>query len=104
MDGGLTSLISFDREAGDDDFVLERLTGELANDLRSIGDVAYQPIESEPGSKGLAEVAAATVSVLTGADPAHVEAVIQILIGFASRSAGRRAHMPAHCFRRILLG
>jgi hypothetical protein len=89
----LRSQISFQTAATDDDFVLERLSAELAEDLRDVGEVSYSTLEAQPGDKGIGEVAVATLSVLTAVDPAQLEAMIQILSSFTKRNAGRRVQM-----------
>jgi hypothetical protein len=65
-------LVGFTTAAEDDDFVLERLTAELADELRAAGEVDYMAMPARPGDKGVAEVAIATLSVLTAVDPAYL--------------------------------
>jgi hypothetical protein len=53
--------VRFTTTAEDDDFVLERLTAELADELRAAGEVGYVPVPARAGDKGVSEVALATL-------------------------------------------
>jgi hypothetical protein len=86
-------LVGFTTTAEDDDFVLERLTAELAEELRTAGDVDYVPAPALPGDKGVAEVAVATLSVLTAVDPAYLRLLVEGVVAFTHRNAGRRVQL-----------
>ncbi len=77
----------------DDDFVLERLTAELADEVRAAGEVDYVPVPASPGDKGVAEVAVATLSVLTAVDPAYLRLLVEGVVAFTNRNAGRRVQL-----------
>ena len=79
--------------AEDDDFVLERLTAELADELRQAGEVGYLDEAAQPGHKGVAEVALATLSALVAADPDHLRLLVDGVAAFTNRNAGRRVHL-----------
>ncbi|MGB6164366.1 MAG: hypothetical protein WCF33_23080 [Pseudonocardiaceae bacterium] len=85
--------MGFTTAVEDDDFVLERLTGELADELRAAGEVGYVPLPARPGDKGVAEVAVATLSVLTAVDPAYLRVLVDGVVAFTNRNAGRRVHL-----------
>lgn len=84
-------LVRFTTTAEDDDFVLERLRAELVGELRAAGEVGYVPVPARPGDKGVAEVAAAMLSVLT--EPAYLRVLIDGAVAFTNRNAGRRVHL-----------
>lgn len=86
-------LVGFTTAAEDDDFVLERLTAELADELRAAGEVDYVPVPARPGDKGVAEVAVATLSVLTAVDPAYLRVLVEGVVAFTNRNAGRRVQL-----------
>lgn len=86
-------LVGFTTTAEDDDFVLERLTAELADELRAAGEVSYVPVPARPGDKGVAEVAVAMLSVLTSVDPAYLRLVVEGVGAFTKRNAGRRIQL-----------
>lgn len=86
-------LVRFTTTAEDDDFVLERLTAELADELRVAGEVDYVPVPAQPGDKGVAEVAVATLSVLTAVDPAYLRLLIEGVVAFTKRNVGRRVQL-----------
>ncbi|WP_433161453.1 hypothetical protein [Kribbella sp. CA-247076] len=89
----IRSRISFDAFETDDDLVLDRLSKELAVRLRDVGEVSYAAAPVAPGDKGAGELMVATLNVLTGVDPAQIEAMIRILGSFTRRNAGRRVHV-----------
>jgi hypothetical protein len=86
-------LVGFTATAEDDDFVLERLTAELADELRAAGEVDYLPASARPGDKGVAEVAVATLSVLTAVDAAYLRLLVEGVVAFTHRNAGRRVQL-----------
>lgn len=86
-------LVRFTTTAEDDDFVLERLTAELADELRVAGEVDYVPVPARSGGKGVAEVAVATLSVLTAVDPAYLRLLIEGVVAFTNRNVGRRVQL-----------
>jgi hypothetical protein len=85
--------VRFTTTAEDDDFVLERLTAELADELRAAGKVDYVPVPARAGDKGVAEVALATLSVLTAVDPAYLRLLVEGVVAFTNRNAGRRVQL-----------
>lgn len=85
--------VRFTTTAEDDDFVLERLTAELADELRAAGEVDYVPVPARAGDKGVAEVALATLSVLTAVDPAYLRVLVEGVVVFTNRNAGRRVQL-----------
>lgn len=86
--------LSFAPLPGDDDFVLDQLTEELAEELRGIGDVhRVEAPGRDPDSKGVAELVLGTVTVLAGTDPGHVQALVDLVVGFLNRNAGRRVQL-----------
>ncbi|MDQ3276033.1 MAG: hypothetical protein M3Q39_13660 [Actinomycetota bacterium] len=85
--------MGFTTTAEDDDFVLERLTAELADELRSAGEVDYVPMPARPGDKGVAEVAVATLSVLTAVDQTYLRLLVEGVVAFTNRNAGRRVQL-----------
>ncbi|MGH8887319.1 MAG: hypothetical protein ACRDYX_19575 [Egibacteraceae bacterium] len=85
-------LVRFTITAEDDDFILERLTAELADELRAAGEVDFVPVPARSGDKGVAEVAAA-LSVLIAVDPAYLQLLIESVVAFTNRNAGRRVHL-----------
>jgi len=86
-------LVGFTTAAEDDDFVLERLTAELADELRAAGEVDYVAMPARPGDKGVAEVAVSTLSVLTAVDPAYLRVLVDGVVAFTNRNAGRRVQL-----------
>ncbi|MEV0809363.1 hypothetical protein [Micromonospora sp. NPDC050200] len=86
--------IDFTPLADDNEFVLGELTDELADDLREIGLVerVEQPV-AEPNAKGVAELALGVVTVLAGADPGYVQALVDVVLAFLQRYTGRRVHL-----------
>lgn len=85
--------VSFTPLPEDDDFVLDQLTDELAEDLRDIGEVVRLEADAGPGSKGVGEVVLATVSVVAGTDPGYAQALVDLMLGFLSRNQGRKAYL-----------
>src|SRR5512142_1451007 len=86
-------MVSFGPLAGEADEDLARLTDELARDLRAVGGVRYVSADGEPGGKGVGEVVAATLAVLTAAEPDYVQMLVDIVVGFLQRHRGRRAEL-----------
>ncbi|MEO3778173.1 hypothetical protein ABGB16_15265 [Micromonospora sp. B11E3] len=86
--------IEFTTIADDDEFVLDQLTEELADDLRDIGEVRRleRPV-TDPDAKGAGELVLGTVTVLAGADPGYVQALVDVVLAFLQRNAGRRVHL-----------
>lgn len=86
--------IDFTALVDDDEFVLDQLTEELADNLREIGDVdrITRPV-ADPQSKGVTEVVVGAVSMLAGVDPAFVQALVDILAGFVDRHEKRAVHL-----------
>ncbi|MBN1171684.1 MAG: hypothetical protein JXA67_05880 [Micromonosporaceae bacterium] len=85
---GFTALVE------DDDFVLDQLTEELADDLREIGAVerVAQPAVC-PDSKGVAELVLGSLTVLVGTDPGYAQALVDLVVAFLQRNTGRRAQL-----------
>lgn len=86
-------VVSFDQMPDDTDGSLAHLTRELELDLCEIGIVEYLPTEPSPDAKGVGEVVAATVSVLTAAEPAYIEALVKTVAAFLRRNEGRSARL-----------
>lgn len=86
--------IDFTPLTDDDDFVLGELTDELADDLREVGEVerVERPV-IDPYAKGVAELALGVVTVLAGADPGYVQALVDVVLAFLQRHTGRRVHL-----------
>ncbi|MBT0769987.1 hypothetical protein KIH74_13700 [Kineosporia sp. J2-2] len=84
--------VTFTQLPEDDDFVLDQLTEELAEDLQDTGDVRrVEAASSGPESKGIGELLLATLVV--AADPAYVQALVELVTGFLGRNRGRTAHL-----------
>ncbi|WP_239118241.1 hypothetical protein [Paractinoplanes ferrugineus] len=78
----------------DDDFILDQVTEELADDLREVGEVERIPQAGRgAGDKGVAELVAGAVAVLATADPGYLQALADVIVGFLQRNTGRRAHL-----------
>lgn len=84
-------LVTFESRAAEDDGILERLARELALDLCEVTVVESVSTPAAAGGKGLGELVVATLAVTTGADPAVITAVVQTVVAFLNRNAGRRA-------------
>ena len=85
--------VSFEAEPDETDEDLAALTGELAGDLREVGDIDYVPVEGETDGKGVGEVVAATLAVLTVGEPGCVQALVETVVAFLRRHEGRRARL-----------
>ncbi|BCJ64345.1 hypothetical protein [Polymorphospora rubra] len=85
--------VEFTPLAEDDEFVLDQLTEELARDLGEIGEVERIAMTAAPDSKGVAELALGTLTVLTSVDPGYIQALVDVVAAFLRRNAGRRAHL-----------
>jgi hypothetical protein len=86
--------VSFAPLPEDDDFVLDQLTEELAEDLRGIGDVhRVETRVRDRDSKGVAELVLGTVTVLAGTDPGNAQALVDLIVGFLNRNTGRRVQL-----------
>ena len=86
--------VDFTRLPDEDEFEMDRLTEELADELREVGEVT--PLvagPAVPGSKGAVEVATGALALLAGSDPAVIQSVVELLVGFLRRNAGRRVHL-----------
>jgi hypothetical protein len=78
----------------DDDFVLDQVAEELADDLREVGEVERIPQAARgPGDKGVAELVVGAVAVLASADPGYLQALADVVVAFLQRKTGRRAHL-----------
>ena len=77
----------------DDEFEMDRATEELADDLRSVGDVERATANPAPGSKGTLELALGSLSLLAGIDPAVVQTIVELLTGFLNRNKGRTVRL-----------
>jgi hypothetical protein len=79
----------------DDEILLDRLTEELAEDLRDLGDV--HPVEAQggpaPDAKGAAEIVVGSLALVAGTDPAIVQSLVELTLGFLRRNEGRRVHL-----------
>ncbi len=86
--------VDFTPLADDDEFVLDQLTEDLADNLREIGEVERVPQPaSGPDSKGVAELTLGVVTVLVGVDFGYVQALVDVVVAFLQRNTGRRAHL-----------
>ncbi|BCJ42134.1 hypothetical protein GCM10010168_64880 [Actinoplanes ianthinogenes] len=85
--------VSFTPLPEDDDFALDLLTDELAEDLSDLGEIHRPEADTGPDAKGLGEVALSTLSVVAGADPGYAQALVDLVVGFLGRNRGRRAHL-----------
>ncbi|WP_067499062.1 hypothetical protein [Actinoplanes sp. TFC3] len=86
--------VDFTSRPGEDDFQVDRLTDELADDLRELGEVSFLSAGPPlPGSKGAVEVATGALALVAGTDPAIVQSVVELLAAFLRRNAGRRVHL-----------
>ena len=86
-------LVQFTRTPDDDDFVLDQLTHELAADLAEIGETDYIHAAIELGSKGIAEITLAALSVLTSTEPSYLQSLMDTVVAFLNRNTGRRAQL-----------
>ncbi|WP_127504200.1 hypothetical protein [Actinoplanes solisilvae] len=77
----------------DDDFSLDLVTDELAEDLRDLGEVRRLDAVVSPDSKGVGEVVLGTLAVVATADPGYAQALVDLVVGFLGRNRGRRAHL-----------
>ncbi|MEU4694813.1 hypothetical protein [Actinoplanes sp. NPDC023714] len=85
--------VSFTSLPGDDDFALDLMTDELAEDLSDLGEVRRLDLDAEPGSKGVGEVVLGTLTVVATADPGYAQALVDLVLGFLGRNRGRKAHL-----------
>jgi hypothetical protein len=85
--------VTFDAEPDETEDDLVRLSGELAADLREVGVVRYVPAAADAAAKGAGEVVAATLAVLTAAEPDYVRALVDTVTAFLRRHEGRRAEL-----------
>lgn len=85
--------MEFSTDPEDDDFILERLTNELADELRPVSDVGYVPLAVQPGDKGVGEVVSAALSVLIAINPDYLRLLIEAIAAFTSRNVGRRVQL-----------
>jgi hypothetical protein len=85
--------VSFTSLPEDDDFALDLVTDELAEDLSDLGEVRRLDLDAEPGSKGVGEVVLGTLAVVATADPGYAQALVDLVLGFLTRNRGRKAHL-----------
>jgi hypothetical protein len=85
--------VSFTSLPEDDDFSLDLLTDELAEDLRNLGEVRRLEADASPDSKGVGEVVLGTLAVVATADPGYAQALVDLVLGFLGRNGGRKAHL-----------
>jgi hypothetical protein len=85
--------VSFTSLPEDDDFSLDLLTDELAEDLRDLGEVRRLDADASPDSKGVGEVVLGTLAVVATADPGYAQALVDLVLGFLGRNRGRKAHL-----------
>lgn len=85
--------VSFVLQSDEADEDVARLIGELAQDLREVGEVEYVQAPGEDGAKGADVVVAATLAVLTASDPVYVQALVDTVVAFLRRHEGRRARL-----------
>jgi hypothetical protein len=85
--------VSFTSLPEDDDFALDLVTDELAEDLSDLGEVRRLDLDAKPGSKGVGEVVLGTLAVVATADPGYAQALVDLVLGFLTRNRGRKAHL-----------
>ncbi|GAB7038022.1 MULTISPECIES: hypothetical protein [Catenuloplanes] len=85
--------VSFTALPEDDDFVLDQLTDELAEDLSGIGEASRLEAPVDPQNKGVGELVLSTVAAVAGTDPGYAQALVDLILGFLNRNQGRRAHL-----------
>ena len=85
--------VSFSALPEDDDFALDLLTEELADDLRDLGELRRLDGEVRPGHKGVGEVALGVLAVVASTDPGYAQALVDLIMGFLGRNRGRRAYL-----------
>jgi hypothetical protein len=85
--------INFDVLEEDDDFSVDRLSKDLAKQLRQVCDVSFPADEPTEGDKGAGELMVATLNVLTGVDPVQIEAILRILGSFTRRNPKRKIRL-----------
>ncbi|GAA3341831.1 hypothetical protein GCM10020358_34660 [Amorphoplanes nipponensis] len=85
--------VSFTSLPEDDDFALDLVTDELAEDLGDLGEVRRLDLDAEPGSKGVGEVVLGTLTVVATVDPGYAQALVDLVLGFLGRNRGRKAHL-----------
>jgi hypothetical protein len=91
--GQVRVVVTFDPGPDDSDEQVAHFTRELELDLREVGVVEYLPAAPARDAKGVGEVVAATVAVLTAAEPTYAEALVRTVVAFVRRHEGRRAHL-----------
>lgn len=77
----------------DDDFVLDQLTDELAEDLADIGEASRVEAPAESQNKGIGELMLSTVAAVAGTDPGYAQALVDLVLGFLNRNQGRKAYL-----------
>ncbi len=83
--------VSFTALPEDDDFVLDQLTDELAEDLSGIGEASRLEAPVDPQNKGVGELVLSTVAAVAGTDPGYAQALVDLILGFfLNRNQGRR--------------
>jgi hypothetical protein len=85
--------VSFTPLSEDDDFSLDLLTDEFAEDLRDLGEVRRSAVDGRPDGKGVGEVVLATLAVVAGSDPGYAQALVDLVLGFLGRNRGRTVHL-----------
>lgn len=85
--------VSFTSLPEDDDFALDLLTDELAEDLSDLGEVRRLDVDSGLDGKGVGEVVLGTLAVVASADPGYAQALVDLVLGFLGRNRGRKAHL-----------
>lgn len=85
--------VSFTSLPEDDDFALDLLTDELAEDLRDLGEVRRLDVDAGLDGKGIGEVVLGTLAVVASTDPDYAQALVDLVLGFLGRNRGRKAHL-----------
>jgi hypothetical protein len=85
--------VSFTSLPEEDDFALDLVTEELAEDLCALGEVRRLDLDTGPESKGVGEVVLGTLAVVATADPGYAQALVDLALGFLGRNRGRKVHL-----------
>ena len=81
--------VELDANPDDTSNSLAQAGGELESELRAVSGRLPAP----PQEKGAGEVVAGAIALITAADPAVLQAIVQTVVAFLRRNEGRRAHL-----------
>lgn len=85
--------VDFSQLPGDDDILLERLSGELAVDLSGLGTVEAVQIPAGPGHKASLDLVLTALTLVTQVDLSTVELLLETIQLFVRRNPGRTARL-----------